>query len=120
MLPAEGGAAGESRAHKYASLKVDLFNRKLQLAHPTHVLAEELRRNATLRQLEERCGNADIVGALERTLDGGPGSARGSVWRALRNAEHCRSEEECAKCLLDLASDGAVLGRMWSGWSPFV
>jgi hypothetical protein len=35
-------------------------------------------------------------------------------------APRCASAQEQAACLVDLATDANVLGRMWKGWRPWL
>lgn len=34
--------------------------------------------------------------------------------------EFCKDAGEQVQCLIDLATDPSILGRMWVGWQPFV
>jgi hypothetical protein len=55
-------------------------------------------------------------------------AARGNVRAAVCDrasgpngvAPRCASAQEQAACLVDLATDANVLGRMWRGWRPWL
>ena len=114
--------AALSETRSYAELKINIFKRKLELAHPTYTLIDELALNATVDNVSG--GNGELLaGLMARTALGEAGVAPRAVVRAAREPmqdERCFNEEACVESLLDLATDGAVLARMYCGWESWV
>lgn len=114
--------AAPSGTRSYAEKKIGIFKRKLELAHPTYTLIDELALNATVGKVSG--GNGELLAELmARTALGEAGVAPRAVARAAREPmqdERCFNEEACVESLLDLATDGAVLARMYCGWESWV
>ena len=114
--------AAPSGTRSYAEKKIGIFKRKLELAHPTYTLIDELALNATVEKVSG--GNGELLAELmARTALGEAGVAPRAVARAAREPmqdERCFNEEACVESLLDLATDGAVLARMYCGWESWV
>jgi DNA-dependent protein kinase catalytic subunit len=89
----------------YPRKKIDIVEKKLNGYKCTELLVEELQ--------DTKHGRADYVGVLHDTVRGGEGDFRfGVEGRILPIGEQ-------VDCLLDLAQDPNVLGRVWSFWSPY-
>jgi DNA-dependent protein kinase catalytic subunit len=91
----------------YPKNKIKIAKRKLELANPVNIICEELKNNTSVQQVRKHIERI-IVGDVKN------GDFRASVGRV------CSSEKQQVDCLIDLATDPNVLGRMWVGWSSWI
>ncbi|KAJ3178568.1 hypothetical protein HDU85_005175 [Gaertneriomyces sp. JEL0708] len=90
----------------YPSQKLSIARRKLSMGNPAHITAQEL---------EWGKGSKRWHSAMRAVVLGVPGeNIRADAGMT------CRDVQEQVECLIDLATDGSVLGKTWRGWAPFV
>ena len=90
----------------YPKNKINIAKRKLELANPVGILCEELKNNRSINQIQKY---------VERVVRGDSKTDyRATV------GDICSSEKQQVMCLIDLATDPNVLGRMWVGWSSWI
>eukprot|EP00048_Salpingoeca_helianthica_P009248 m.132741 g.132741 ORF g.132741 m.132741 type:complete len:3967 (+) comp14817_c0_seq1:97-11997(+) len=90
----------------FASEKIRIASRKLSCANPSHLTVEELRLGHAREAWFDTIVRA-VLGTDHPTR-------RGSV------GAQCADVAEQVMCLVDQASDPALLGRAWAGWEPWV
>ncbi|GIL42486.1 hypothetical protein Vafri_455, partial [Volvox africanus] len=118
-------------AARLARTRVEIALRKLARLHPSLIMVEELRyRHAATSHFGALCGivrgdgGGDVVNAIAGSDGGCRDNAGGrTAYRArfnLLERSGPLTPEEQARCLIDLATDYAVLGRMYLGWRPYL
>ncbi|KAF9978594.1 hypothetical protein BGZ65_006934 [Modicella reniformis] len=90
----------------YVDQKIGIARKKLEGYNPTH-----------LTELELKMGHAnkDFLPALTKVVHGD----RMYNIRA-GHGKICPSVQAQIECLLDMATDGDILGRTWVGWTSWV
>lgn len=87
--------------------KIGIVRKKLSRYNPVHIMVQELRTSVH--------GKKPYLRNLEAIV---AGEAKHNV-RA-RLGERCDTVAEQVECLVDLASDPNVLGRMYGGWASWI
>ncbi|GLI70663.1 hypothetical protein VaNZ11_015600, partial [Volvox africanus] len=122
---------GRVLAARLAGTRVDIALRKLARLHPSLIMVEELRcRHGVTPHFEALCGivRGDGGGDAANAVAGSDGGRKDNsggrtAYRArfgLLERSGPLTPEEQARCLIDLATDYAVLGRMYLGWRPYL
>ncbi|XP_077553857.1 DNA-dependent protein kinase catalytic subunit-like isoform X3 [Haemaphysalis longicornis] len=93
----------------YPRQKVDVVRQKLEGCHPSYIMRDELRLGRGHQQ--------DSLGSMERLCLGAQGP-QGAVRRRLA-AAHRLSPQQQVECLIEQATDPAILGLTWIGWKPW-
>ncbi|KAI9491166.1 hypothetical protein BDB00DRAFT_874560 [Zychaea mexicana] len=88
----------------YPQQKLDTARNKLSLENPGYTMAKDVSRNKRVLKMQKD------MAAVTR------GDPKHNI-RA-RVGERCSTVQEQVRCLIDLATDPAILGRTWVGWSP--
>jgi DNA-dependent protein kinase catalytic subunit len=96
----------EEEAGWYPQRKIKLARKKLEMANPTVILIHDARTNPQLK-----VGIQPIEEAIK-------GDAKYNI-RA-RVGDTCSSIKEQVECLVDLATDPAILGRTYIGWCSHI
>lgn len=87
--------------------KIGIARKKLSRYNPVHIMVQELRTSVH--------GKKPYLRSLEIIVNG---EAKHNA-RA-RHGERCDTVAEQVECLVDLASDPNVLGRMYGGWASWI
>eukprot|EP01080_Neovahlkampfia_damariscottae_P000233 gene233-4479_t len=90
----------------YPKNKINIAKRKLELENPVDIMCEEVKNNRQIAQVYKQ---------IKKVVRGDASSD----YRA-KVGEICASEKQQVMCLIDLATDPNVLGRMWVGWSSWI
>jgi phosphatidylinositol kinase/protein kinase (PI-3 family) len=99
--------AGEGEGDEvswYPRLKVAIAKQKLDRVSPVLILAQELEASITLTSTNRKKCIAYVKKACP----------------AIAHRQHCESAREQVDCLLHLATDANLAGRIFIGWKPFV
>ncbi|KAI8803070.1 hypothetical protein BJ742DRAFT_830456 [Cladochytrium replicatum] len=106
----------------YPIQKLEIVRRKLDGDNPAYIVSEELRRG---HEEKPWCKNMQLV-ALGTTKQGSTSRSSkqqaSSVATTLRGriGERCETTKEQVNCLVELATDPAVLLRAYLGWGPYI
>ncbi|KAG1019202.1 hypothetical protein G6F26_010314 [Rhizopus arrhizus] len=91
----------------YPQQKLDIARKKLEGVNPADIVVEILKNgHSKYRYFEDVCKVA--YGENSENI------------RAKMLGKNCEDPKEQVQCLIDLATDPAVLGLMWIGWQPFL
>jgi len=96
----------------YPDRKLTLAKRKLDLWNPVHILEHDLAENVHVKKAK----------CLDHIVKVARGESKYNARARFFNVhgERCTSEREQVECLIDLATDPAVLQRVYMGWAPYV
>ncbi|XP_070379748.1 DNA-dependent protein kinase catalytic subunit-like isoform X1 [Dermacentor albipictus] len=106
----KGEKSGKSAASLdwYPRQKVDIVRQKLEGRHPSYILRDELKlgkgKNSNFGNMERICLGAD-----------GP---HGVIRRQFSGTDKLTSQQQ-VECLIEQATDPAILGLTWKGWQPW-
>lgn len=100
-------ASTDEFLRQFAAQVSDVVRDKLNNVNPGHLVAEELNRNAK--------ADTPFIKKVQEVVRG----EKGVAFRASDDRQ-CSSVREQVDCLVDLATDPTVLGRMWIGWRPWI
>ncbi|KAI8145657.1 hypothetical protein BJV82DRAFT_554475 [Fennellomyces sp. T-0311] len=90
----------------YPQQKLDTARRKLARENPSYTMVRDLLRNQRVKPYHE---------VMKKAVKGDEQfNVRATV------GETCATVQEQVRCLIDLATDPAILGRTWKGWKPYV
>ncbi|GLC72232.1 hypothetical protein PLESTF_001221800 [Pleodorina starrii] len=110
-------------AARLARSRVDTALQKLARRHPALILVEELRCRHGATPHFPALTHIVQGGTSDSGSGGGGGGGGPTPYRArpdLLQRSGPLTPEEQARCLMDLASDPNVLGRMYLGWRPYL
>ncbi|KAH7949580.1 hypothetical protein HPB49_012409 [Dermacentor silvarum] len=92
----------------YPRQKVDIVRQKLEGRHPSYILRDELKLGK---------GKHSNFGNMERICLGADGP-HGAIRRQFSGTDKLTSQQQ-VECLIEQATDPAILGLTWKGWQPW-
>lgn len=101
----QGG--GKDKGAWFPKEKIRIATKKLEGYNPAKILIEELHGSVHSKKPYLKYLEAFVAGDAKDNL-------RATV------GEKCSSVAEQVECLVDLATDPNVLGRMYGGWAPWI
>lgn len=106
----KGEKSGKSTAALdwYPRQKVDIVRQKLEGRHPSYILRDELKLGK---------GKHSNFGNMERICLGADGP-HGATRRQFSGTDKLTSQQQ-VECLIEQATDPAILGLTWKGWQPW-
>ena len=105
----------EMNTEKFPQERVAMAKAKLSGGNPTSVTVKELQAGVGKNRTDwGPQGLRTTIGLVEGRRLGQPGRRAEAQWPA----EEGLTAAEQADCLIDQATDPALLGRMWKGWQP--
>lgn len=102
----QSSASSTDEIKWYPQQKVDLARKKLEGVNPADIFIELLKNGHGKQKYFENACN--IVRGEKTAI------------RAKSLGKNCKDSKEQVKCLIDLATDPAVLGLMWIGWQSYL
>ncbi|KAL1475309.1 hypothetical protein MTO96_019976 [Rhipicephalus appendiculatus] len=105
---------GEKTAKSTAALdwyprqKVDIVRQKLEGHHPSYILRDELKLGK---------GNNSYFANMEAICLGASGP-HGEIRRQFSGTDKLTPQQQ-VECLIEQATDPAILGLTWKGWQPW-